>query len=279
LTYRRQAGFSLIELMIVVAVAGTVAAVAIPAFLKNAKKAKTIEAANNVAVLINAEITYAAGVGNSSFGSAPELERAGLIGAELASGREEGDNFALNVSADGHHFGVTACPAAINRSGDRCFVTDETGVIATFCPPGQHVDPSTGECVPQDTYFADAGIGMIQAADALSAGMALPAAKALAQLVPTLSQQLLMFMDTNHDLLLTADEILNAEMLGPTLRPLLAPLTDALRRDMALGIANEQVPGVPIAMIGGDLLAYLNRVPPFCPAGCAAAAAGRKAVR
>jgi prepilin-type N-terminal cleavage/methylation domain-containing protein len=278
LTRRRQAGFSLIELMIVVAVLGTVAGLASPAFIKNAKTVKTTHAADTVVLLVNAEITYASSGGNF-FGGLPELQRTGLIGAELASGREEGYNFVLNVSGDGHHFDVTACPAAINRSGNQCFVTDETGVIATICPPGQHVDPTTGECVPQDTYFADAGIEMIQAADALSAGMALPAAKALAQLVPTLSQQLLMFMDMNHDGLLTADEILNADVLGPTLRPLLAPITDALRRDMALGIANEQVPGVPITMIGGDLLAYLNRVPPFCPAGCPVTGAARKAVR
>ncbi len=40
----RNAGFSLIELMIVVAIIGILAAVAIPAFMANARKAKTSEA-------------------------------------------------------------------------------------------------------------------------------------------------------------------------------------------------------------------------------------------
>jgi prepilin-type N-terminal cleavage/methylation domain-containing protein len=44
----RIAGFTMIELMIVVAIVGILASVAIPAFLQNARKAKTSEAAVNI---------------------------------------------------------------------------------------------------------------------------------------------------------------------------------------------------------------------------------------
>ena len=55
---RAQAGFTLIELMIVVAIIGILAAVAIPAFMKNARKAKTTEATTNVKKMYDGARSY-----------------------------------------------------------------------------------------------------------------------------------------------------------------------------------------------------------------------------
>jgi len=55
---RFQAGFTLIELMVVVAIIGILAAVAIPAFMKNARKAKTAEATTNVKKLYDGARSY-----------------------------------------------------------------------------------------------------------------------------------------------------------------------------------------------------------------------------
>src|SRR5688572_23889928 len=58
MTKRIKGGFTLIELMVVVAIIGILAAVAIPAFMKNARKAKTAEATTNVKKIYDGARSY-----------------------------------------------------------------------------------------------------------------------------------------------------------------------------------------------------------------------------
>jgi type IV pilus assembly protein PilA len=58
---RTKAGFTLIELMIVVAILGILAAVAIPAMIKYLRRAKTAEAIDKLSYIYRASSTYATG--------------------------------------------------------------------------------------------------------------------------------------------------------------------------------------------------------------------------
>ena len=270
LVRNRTEGFSLIELLIVIAIIGTIAAIAIPELIEARKGSNEAAAIGALRTISTAQSLFREGDkdGNglpdysSTFAG---LEFPGGIDPTVASGRAHGYAFHLTTSSDRMHWSVAAAPAAVNRSGDGVFTIDESDVVITDCPPGQHPNPLTGKCEPHDTYLSDTAISAVHSVDALSLGVALPVMKFIAESTPNLGQQIAMALDTNHDGMLSFVESLNADIAGPTLRPLLAPLTDALRRDLALGVANEQLPAVQISALTRDLLAFLNKVPPFVP--------------
>ena len=72
--HNRKGGFTLIELMIVVAIIGILAAIAIPNFLRFQLKAKTSEGKTNIAAIRTAEQSYYSEFGNyvsTTMGGAP----------------------------------------------------------------------------------------------------------------------------------------------------------------------------------------------------------------
>jgi prepilin-type N-terminal cleavage/methylation domain-containing protein len=139
-------GFSLIELLIVVAIILTIAAIAIPRLLQSRIAANEAAAVSSIRTLTTAEHAYAqtypdigftctiAELGPPSGGGALSSTAAGIIDVVLASGIKQGYTLSLSncgaaTGTPNFTYSSAAVPASPGATGVRAFCSDASGII------------------------------------------------------------------------------------------------------------------------------------------------------
>ena len=159
---RKQKGFSLIELLIVVAIILIIAAIAIPNLLRSRIAANDASAVASIRNINTAEVTY-----SSSWGSGFAAALTNLGGASpcvataataciidpllsVAPNTKSGYVFAsagtVPVGGVNNGFEVNATPAAVQTTGIRAFCANQSGLIQFVTPGAAAIGLAAGTC-------------------------------------------------------------------------------------------------------------------------------------
>ena len=148
---KNQKGFSLIELLIVVAIILIISAIAIPSYLRSRMQANETSAVGSVRMINTAAMTYSSTYVDVGFpanlsdlgGAAPctaTATSACILENTLSQGTKSGYMFVWtgDGASPSNAYSLTGTPQVVGASGQRMFCTDQTGVI--------RYDPSGAGC-------------------------------------------------------------------------------------------------------------------------------------
>ncbi len=131
----KQKGFSLIELLIVVAIILIIAAIAIPNLMRSKMAANEASAVASLRTINTSAVSYQTTYGiypsalsNLSPASTPSSTAADLIDQTLATGTKSGYTFSYSGGGSGTLYTINADPVSAS-TGQRHFFTDQSLVI------------------------------------------------------------------------------------------------------------------------------------------------------
>ncbi len=154
---RRSGGFSLIELLIVIAIILIILAVAVPKLANARKFAQEMAAQKAISTLHTAQTQYYSQYGRyattllelgppASGSAGPQA--ADLIDKDLASGEKGGFKYVLTPTPTGYTIG--AQPVSFGTGGSKTFYSDQTMSIHYHAgqEPATAMDPLVGDSAP-----------------------------------------------------------------------------------------------------------------------------------
>jgi type IV pilus assembly protein PilA len=151
---RLQRGFSLIELLIVVAIIGIIAAIAIPNLLKSQQAARETAAIKELQTVRDSEVMYSITKGHHKYTDLATLGTQGIIDSALASGNKGGYVFAATpVETEGMPpmFDASAKPASVGSfgTGNRSYYSNE-GMVVYEADGGNPPSATPQDRIPKD---------------------------------------------------------------------------------------------------------------------------------
>lgn len=135
-------GFSLLELLIVVAIILIIATIAIPSLLRSRQAANESAAVATLRTINTAQVTYLSGSGGN-YGSMTDLVGAGLLDSTFAltPARKSGYDYSITLSATLTDYTADAVPVSANTGRYGYYSTPDAVVrystLSTLAPTGK----------------------------------------------------------------------------------------------------------------------------------------------